>query len=78
MSYIDIVFDGPPDAVAGRFLEVENDKGTSIRVGEWLRRSDGYWVLRIKELPGCDGCQEAARVAVDVPSRVWRRGQTVL
>ena len=43
---IDIVFDGPPDHEAGRFVEVEQD-GQSINVGEWIKRGDGYWALRI-------------------------------
>jgi len=44
---IDIVFDGPPAAQSGRFVEVENMSGASIRVGEWIDRGDGYWALRI-------------------------------
>ena len=47
-AYIDIVFDGPPGPVPGRFVEVENDQGASIRVGEWIDRGDGYWALRIE------------------------------
>ncbi|MEN6547580.1 MAG: hypothetical protein ABFE07_16220 [Armatimonadia bacterium] len=43
---IDIVFDGPPDHEAGRFVEVEQD-GQSVNVGEWIKRGDGYWALRI-------------------------------
>lgn len=46
-KYIDIVFDGPPAHESGRFIEVENAAGASIRVGEWVEREDGYWVLRI-------------------------------
>lgn len=34
----------PPEEV---FIEVENSKGASIKVGTWLRRPDGYNVLRI-------------------------------
>ena len=49
---IDIVFDGPPGPEAGRFVEVEDARGMSIRIGEWLRRSDGYWVLRIPDPRG--------------------------
>ena len=45
---IDIVFDGPPSHQSGRFVEVENAEGHSIRVGEWLQRPDSYWVLRLK------------------------------
>ncbi len=47
--FIDIVFDGPPSHVTGRFVEVENDQGASINFGEWVKREDGYWVLRIPD-----------------------------
>ena len=47
---VDIVFDGPPGPVAGRFVEVEDESGASIRFGEWVERDDGYWVLRIPVL----------------------------
>ncbi len=45
-AHIDIVFDGPPSPISGRFVEVENDKQASIKLGEWIVR-DGFWVLRI-------------------------------
>lgn len=45
-KHIDIVFDGPPSHEGGRFVEVENDGGHSIRFGEWVKRDDGYWALR--------------------------------
>lgn len=49
---VDIVFDGPPDPEAPRFVEVENDRGRSIQYGEWIKsewidRGDGHWVLRV-------------------------------
>jgi hypothetical protein len=44
---IDIVFDGPPGPVAGRFVEVEDASGKSINYGEWIQRPDGYWALRL-------------------------------
>jgi len=47
MSHIDIVFDGPPGPEAGRFVEIENQDGESIKFGEWVERDDGYWALRI-------------------------------
>src|SRR3990167_6352977 len=50
MDYIDIVFDGPPSHESGRFVEVENSTGESIRFGEWIHRPDGYWVLRFQSL----------------------------
>lgn len=51
MSYIDIVFDGPPGHDGGRFVEVEDSTGKSINFGEWIKRADGYWALRIVSLP---------------------------
>ena len=39
-----IIFDGPPGPVTGRFVEVEDDHGKSIRVGEWEQRGE-YWHL---------------------------------
>lgn len=41
MEYIDVVFDGPPGHVSGRFVEVENPDGASISVGDWIERLDG-------------------------------------
>jgi len=48
---INIIFDGPPSHEAGRFVEVETDDGKGINAGEWVKRGDGYWALRITELP---------------------------
>ena len=48
---INIIFDGPPDHDAGRFVEVETDDGRSINAGEWIDRDDGLWALRIIALP---------------------------
>lgn len=45
-DYVDILFDGPPSHKSGRFVEVENSKRQSIKIGEWIHRDDGYWVLR--------------------------------
>lgn len=44
---VDVVFDGPPGPDPGRFVEVEDEAGQSVDVGEWVERSDGYWALRI-------------------------------
>lgn len=51
MSVINIIFDGPPSHDGGRFVEVETDEGKSINAGEWIERPDGFWALRITELP---------------------------
>jgi hypothetical protein len=47
MKYVDIVFDGPPAPESGRFVEVEDDTGRSINLGEWIHRPDGFWALRL-------------------------------
>jgi hypothetical protein len=44
---IDVVFDGPPGPDPGRFVEVEDETGRSVDIGEWVQRPDGFWVLRI-------------------------------
>ena len=51
MSYIDIVFDGPPSPPFGRFVEVEDASGASIDFGEWVERPDRYWALRFERTP---------------------------
>ncbi len=52
-GYIDIVFDGPPSHESGRFVEVENPKGASINIGEWIEDGD-LWRLRIPMVQGND------------------------
>jgi hypothetical protein len=52
---INIVFVGPPGPMAGRFIEVETDDGHSLRIGQWLERPDGYWALRIDNVPAPTG-----------------------
>jgi hypothetical protein len=47
-TFIDVVFDGPPDHDRPGLIEVEDHNGFSINAGEWIQRSDGHWVLRIK------------------------------
>jgi hypothetical protein len=44
---VDIVFDGPPSHEGGRFVEVEDSEGKTVRCGEWIDRGDGYWALRV-------------------------------
>jgi hypothetical protein len=45
-DHVDIVFDGPPSPLSCYFIDVENAAGHSITFGEWIKRDDGYWVLR--------------------------------
>ena len=54
---IQIRFDGPPGPEAGRFVEVEDADGQSIRVGQWVQDGD-YWLLRISrsEIPEGELC----------------------
>lgn len=47
IEYVDVVFDDGPGPVAGRFVEVEAPDGSSVSIGEWINRGDGYWALRI-------------------------------
>ena len=47
MEEIRIIFDGPPSHESGRFVEVEDTEGRSIKLGEWHERDDGLWELRI-------------------------------
>lgn len=44
---INVIFDGPPAPEGGRFVEVEDERGNSIKVGEWIDRGDGTWSLKI-------------------------------
>lgn len=48
MNHIDIVFDGGPGPEAPKFIEVEDERGRSINIGDWVSRGKGFWALRIK------------------------------
>lgn len=50
-AYLDVIFDGPPGPVTGRFVEVDDETGTSVQAGEWVDRGDGTWALRIPAAP---------------------------
>lgn len=77
MSYFDIVFDGPPSQPAPRFVEVENEQGASVKVGEWVERDDGYWVLRLEGYVRLDGVDvEALREALTEYRPVVAEGDT--
>ena len=66
MTAINIIFDGPPGPVCGRFVEVETDDGRSINAGEWIDRGDGMWALRITELPAEGETEFVAALGADV------------
>jgi hypothetical protein len=46
-AFFDVVFDGPPSHVSGRFVEVEDEQGRSFNAGDWIDRGNGLWALRI-------------------------------
>lgn len=48
VEHLDIVFKAPPGpGEECVFVEVENDQGRSVSIGEWVERPDGYHVLRL-------------------------------
>lgn len=48
ISTVDIVFDGPPGPLSGRFVEVDRLDGTSIGVGQWIDKPQGWSALRLR------------------------------
>jgi hypothetical protein len=61
-AYLDFVFDKIPDGPDGpRLIEVENERGASVRAGEWLQRS-GCAVLRVP-MRGAPAAGEDGRLA---------------
>lgn len=67
---IDILFDGPPSHESGRFIEVE-DTATrkSVSVGEWVKRDDGCWVLRLVIASSSESPGEGPSVSPDRQSK---------
>ncbi len=70
---IHLVFDGPPEHVAGRFVEAENSAGESISVGRWEQRGE-YWHLiipraaEVERVKRLEKVAEAAKVIRDYES----------
>lgn len=74
---INIVFDGPPNHMPGRFAGVETDEGLRINAGKWAQREDGSWVLRITELPAKVAEPTIAhKLPVDTLVEVWGNAYT--
>lgn len=48
IATIMVVFDGPPGHESGRFVEVEDEQGHGINIGEWEKREDGYYALKLQ------------------------------
>jgi hypothetical protein len=42
---VSAIFDGPPGPEAGRFVEVEDREGRSLRLGTWRELDGGLWAL---------------------------------
>ena len=53
--YVDFLFDGPPGPDSPGLIDVTNQNGGEVSVGEWLEVSPGDWVLRVtpKALRAC-------------------------
>ena len=65
-----VVFDGPPGHESGRFVEVENDTGASVRAGEWAERPDGLWDLTIPR--ACPDLAQALRASLEREAELER------
>lgn len=57
MGAIDLIFTGPPGPEGCEFVEIQDDQGRSIKIGEWAPHPqvegqvpDGWWRLRIENL----------------------------
>ena len=74
-SRIHILFDGPPGADAGRFVEVEDDAGHSINAGEWVDRGDGQWALAIDRAAVVADSPELAQARADASRRLAERDE---
>ncbi len=48
---IHVVFDGPPGRNMPTLIEVEDQHGRGINVGQWRERPDGYWELVLRTAP---------------------------
>lgn len=46
-GYVDLVLASDGDSPFPRFIEIEDETGASIRMGEYLTRPDGSTVIRI-------------------------------
>jgi len=59
-SNVHVIFDGPPSYESGRFVDIENDAGSPINIGDWFERPDGLWDLTIPVvLPAAAGSAAA-------------------
>ncbi len=66
IMFVDIVFDGPPGPESGRFVEVENQHGRSVNVGEWVHRPGGYRALRTSPSDSTSLASDSTNAAVEL------------
>ena len=61
---IRIAFDGPPAPHGCEFVEVEDESGKGIKVGEW-KEQDGFWYLYLPDHRELNAALTAAREEVE-------------
>jgi hypothetical protein len=49
---IHVVFDRPPGRDMPTLIDLEDEHGHGIEVGEWRERPDGYWELVLHTAAG--------------------------
>lgn len=69
--FVDVVFDGPPSARSGRFVECEDEHGCGTKAGGWIDRGDGTWALRIQLPSGVPEAHNAVRDALSTLVRLY-------
>lgn len=69
--FVDVVFDGPPSARSGRFIECEDEHGCGTKAGGWIDRGDGTWALRIQLPSGVPEAHNAVRDALSTLVRLY-------
>ena len=69
-----ILFDGPPGPEAGRFVEVENEQGASVRAGEWT--AEEWTKVAVRRMRAAGGGLSEAEVRQRYP-QYWRLGPLV-
>lgn len=68
-DFIDILFDREPGHDAPRLVDVLDASGHEIAIGQWIRRPDGLWALRIAMiLPNSCGESAGHEDAAHAPS----------
>ena len=69
--FIEIIFDASNGPMNMVFVEVENEKGQSVNVGEWHDQAEGYSALRIPLGQSTAGSQEQLRELQELVSEMF-------